>query len=111
MAAGRPIHQPARFSRFMQRILAALFGILIIAGALPALAEDSAAEKLQGWESILTDIEQELSANPDLSQDRYGEILRSVSVLVAEARALRAAEQQQTQPLRNQLSQLGAPPA
>jgi small-conductance mechanosensitive channel len=95
----------------MRRILAALFGILIIAWGTPAPAQDSAAERLQAWESSLTDIERELSANPDLPQHRYGEILRIISVLVADARALRAAEQQQTQPLRSQLNQLGAPPA
>ncbi len=62
------------------------------------------------WESALTDIERELAANPELPQQRYGEILRTISLLVADARALRGAEQQQTQPPRGQLSQLGAPP-
>jgi small-conductance mechanosensitive channel len=110
MAAGRPIqNQP--FRDFMRRILAALFGVLIIAWVMPAQAQDSAAEKLQGWESTLADIERELAADPDLSQQRYGEILRTVSGLIADARILRAAEQQQTAPLRGQLSQLGAPPA
>ena len=95
----------------MRRIFAALFGVLIIAWAVPALAQDSAAEKLQGWESTLTDIERELAADPDLPQQRYGEILRAIQLLVADARALRGAEQQQTQPLRGQLGQLGAAPA
>jgi len=95
----------------MRRIFAALFGILIIAWAVPALAQDSAAEKLQSLESTLTEIEHELAADPDLPQERYGEILRTISLLVVDARALRSAEQQQTQPLRGQLSQLGAPPA
>jgi potassium efflux system protein len=95
----------------MRHILAALFGVFIIAWAVPAFAQDSAPEKLQGWESTLTEIERELSAKPDLPQQRYGEILRAISVLVADARALRAAEQQQTQPSRSQLNQLGAPPA
>ncbi|HEY3147502.1 MAG TPA: DUF3772 domain-containing protein, partial [Dongiaceae bacterium] len=95
----------------MQRILAALFGVLLIAWTVPALAQDSAGEKLQAWESTLADVEHELAADPDLSQQRYGEILQAVSVLIADARALRAAEQQQTAPLHAQLNQLGAPPA
>ncbi|HET6159479.1 MAG TPA: DUF3772 domain-containing protein [Dongiaceae bacterium] len=95
----------------MRRILAALFGVLILALAVPTWAQDTAAEKLQGWESSLTDIERELAADPDLSPSRYGEILQTVSKLIADARALRSAEQQQTQPLRGQLGQLGAPPA
>src|SRR5258705_360165 len=45
----------------MRRIFAALFGVLIIAWAAPTLAQDSAAEKLQGWESTLTDIERKLA--------------------------------------------------
>jgi len=95
----------------MRRIFAALFGILVIAWGMPTQAQDSAAEKLQAWDGTLTDIERELAANPDLPQQRYGEILRIISLLVADARALRGAEQQQTQPLRGQLSQLGATPA
>ena len=41
----------------MRRILSALFGILIIAWVTPALAQDSAGEKLQRWEGALTKIE------------------------------------------------------
>jgi small-conductance mechanosensitive channel len=95
----------------MRRIFAALFGILLLLTAAAAPAQDSAAEKLQDWESALTSIERELAANPELPQQRYGEILRAISLLVADARTLRTAEQQQTQPLRGQLNQLGAPPA
>jgi potassium-dependent mechanosensitive channel len=96
----------------MRRILSALFGILIVACMAPALAQtDTAAEKLQSWEGALTRIEQQLVANPDLPTDRYREILRTVQALVAEANALRGAEQQQTAPLRAQLNQLGAAPA
>ena len=94
----------------MRRVLAALLGILIIAWGAPAPAQDSAAERLQAWESSLTDIERELSANPELPEQRYGEVLRTISTLIADARALRSAEQQQTQPVRAQLGQLGAPP-
>ena len=95
----------------MQRILAALFCVLILAWAVPAHAQESAAEKLQVWEATLTDIERDLNIDPDMPEDRYGEILRRVSALIADARALRSAEQQLTQPARNQLGQLGAPPA
>ncbi len=95
----------------MRRILSALFGILIVAWIAPALAQDSAPEKLQGWEATLTKIEQQLVANADLPADRYREILQTVQALVTEANALRTAEQQQTAPLRVQLNQLGAPPA
>ena len=95
----------------MQRILAALFCVLILAWVVPAHAQDSAADKLKVWETALTDIERDLNIDPDMPEDQYGEILRRVSALIADARALRGAEQQQTQPVRNQLSQLGAPPA
>jgi potassium efflux system protein len=95
----------------MRRVLAALFGILILAWGAPAPAQDSAAERLQSWESALASIERELSADPDLPQHRYREILQTISALGSDARALTAAEQQRTQPLRNQLNQLGAPPA
>ena len=95
----------------MRHILAALFGVLIIAWGSSAFAQDSAADKLQGWESSLTDIEKELKADPDLSQQHYNEILQTISVLGAEARALRAKEQQQAQPLRSQLDHLGPAPA
>src|SRR3990170_1314239 len=95
----------------MQRILAALFCVLIVAWSASASAEDSAAEKLQGWEAALTRIEQKLVANPELPAERYGEILQTVSALVAGARALAAAEQQHTGPLRAQINQLGEPPA
>src|SRR5688500_5288677 len=95
----------------MRRILSALFGILIVAWVAPALAQDSAADKLQSWESALTSIEQELVANPDLPSKRYGEILRTVHALVTEANALRTAERHQTAPSRAQLNQLGSPPA
>jgi potassium-dependent mechanosensitive channel len=95
----------------MQRLLTALLSVLILTWALPAHAQDSAAERLQSWESTLTDIERDLNIDPDLPEQRYGDILRRVSALIADARALRAEEQQQTQPIRNQLGQLGAPPA
>src|SRR5688572_21821229 len=95
----------------MRRILAALFGILIVAWVAPALAQDSAAEKLQRWEGALTKIEQELVANPELPANRYRDILKTVHALVAEANGLRTAEQHQTAPLRAQLNQLGAAPA
>jgi small-conductance mechanosensitive channel len=108
---GRGAADPSPGLRFMRRILAILFGIFIVAWAVPALAEESAADRLQGWESTLTQIERELAVDPDLSPQHYGEILRSVSVLIADARALRAVEQQQTQPLRGQLKQLGEAPA
>ena len=78
----------------MRRILSALFGILIIAWVTPALAQDSAGEKLQRWEGALTKIEQQLVANPELPADRYREILQTVQALVAEANGLRTAEQQ-----------------
>ncbi|HJR20755.1 MAG TPA: hypothetical protein VJ822_03995, partial [Dongiaceae bacterium] len=71
----------------MRRILSALFGILIVAWIAPALAQDSAPEKLQGWEATLTKIEQQLVANPDLPADRYREILQTVQALVTEANA------------------------
>jgi small-conductance mechanosensitive channel len=93
----------------MQRFLAALLCVLIL--AWPAQAQDSAVAKLQSWEAALSDIERELSANPELPGQRYGEILRIISTLIADARALRGAEQQQTQPIRAQLGQLGPPPA
>ena len=95
----------------MQRILAALFGILMLAWALPAPALDSPADRLQSWESTLTSLERELEGDPDLPDYRHGEILQIISALDAEARALVAAEQQRTQPVRNQLNQLGPPPA
>jgi small-conductance mechanosensitive channel len=93
----------------MQRFLAGLLCVLIL--AWPAQAQDSAVAKLQSWEAALSDVERELSAGPDLPEQRYGEILRIISTLIADARALRGAEQQQTQPIRAQLGQLGAPPA
>src|SRR5690242_14927585 len=98
-------------TRFMQRILAALFGILILVWALPAPALDSPADRLQSWESTLTSIERELADDPDLAEYRHGEILQVISALDADARALVAAEQQRTQPVRNQLNQLGPPPS
>jgi potassium-dependent mechanosensitive channel len=95
----------------MQRILAALFCVLILAWVTPAHAQDSAAEKLQTWEATLIDVERDLNIDPDMPEQRYGDILRRVSALIADARALRSAEQQQTQPARNQLAQLGPTPA
>jgi len=95
----------------MRRILAALFGILIIAWSPLAAAQNTPSEKLQSWETTLAEIEHDLAVDSDLPQQRYTEILRTLSILVAEARALRAAEQQQTQPLRSQLDHLGPPPA
>ena len=95
----------------MRHILSALFGILIVAWVAPALAQDSAGEKLQRWEGALTNIEQQLIANPELPAERYRDILQTVQALVTEANGLRTAEQQQTAPLRAQLNQLGAPPA
>ena len=62
----------------MRHILSALFGILIVAWVAPALAQDSAGEKLQRWESALTKIEQQLVANPELPADRYRDILQTV---------------------------------
>ncbi len=111
-AARRPFTlSDVTFGHFMRRILAVLFGVLLVAIGPSALAQDSAAEKLQRWESALAEIEQQLASDPDLPQQRYSEILRTLSILVADARALRAAEQEQAQPLRSQLDQLGAPPA
>lgn len=95
----------------MQRILAVLSCLVVSAWVISAHAQDSAPEKLQSWEGALTRIEQQLVAHPELPADRYREILRTVQALVAEANALRTAEQQQTAPLRAQLNQLGAPPA
>jgi potassium-dependent mechanosensitive channel len=108
-AARRPIHQLSRFPTFMRRILAALFGILLATSA--ASAQDSPADKLQRWESALTDVERALAADPDLPPQRYAEMLKTISALTVEARALRAAEQQQAQPLRGQLDHLGPAPA
>lgn len=112
MAARRPLKQSdVVFRPLMRRILAALFGVMLVAFGPSALAQESAAEKLQAWESALAEIERDLSGDPDLAQSRHDEILRTLSVLVADARALRAAEQQRAQPLRSQLDHLGAPPA
>ncbi len=95
----------------MQRILAAFFGILFLILAAAASAQEAPGDKLQRWESALTDVEHDLAADSDLPQKRYAEILQTISALTVEARALRAAEQQQAQPLRAQLDHLGAPPA
>jgi potassium-dependent mechanosensitive channel len=98
----------------MRRILAAF--LLFLATGLfgpPAIvqAQESPAEKLQRWEANLAEIEKTLADNPDLPPERYGRILRAIAVLVSDARALRGAEQQVAQPIRSQLSSLGAPPA
>jgi potassium-dependent mechanosensitive channel len=95
----------------MRRFLAALFGILIIAWIAPALGQNKAATKLEAWESGLAKFQKELENNPELPQRRYNEILAGLAGFIAEARALRAAEQQQAQPLRDQLNRLGPPPA
>ena len=95
----------------MRRILAALFSILMMAWSPLAAAQNTPSEKLQSWESALAEIEHDLAVDSDLPQQRYAEILRTLSILVADARALRTAEQQQTQPLRSQLDHLGPPPA
>lgn len=95
----------------MRRILAAFLGILFAAFAWHAAAQESAAARLADWESKLTQIEQQLSADPDLPQQRHEEILRALSPLVAGAKALRTHEQEQAQPVRDQLARLGPPPA
>jgi small-conductance mechanosensitive channel len=95
----------------MRRLLAAIFGILIVAWIVPALGQNNAAAKLEAWESSLAKFQKELENNPELPQERYNEILASLSGLMGEARALRTAEQQQAQPLRDQLNRLGPPPA
>ncbi len=95
----------------MRRLLAfLLFAVSCLTAALPARAQDSPAEQLQAWEANLAVIEKELADNPDLTQERYDNILRSVTLLIAEARALHDAQQDQAQPLRGQLASLGAPP-
>jgi small-conductance mechanosensitive channel len=95
----------------MRRILAALFVILLAAPGWHAAAQESPPARLAGWESTLTQIEGQLAADPDLPQHQHEAILRTISALIAEARALRAQEQEQTQPLRDQLARLGPPPA
>src|SRR5262245_10288960 len=105
MAARRPLaHQARAQRRFMRRILAALLGILAIAWCPLPRAQTPPAEKLQSGESALAEIEHDLAVDPDVPQSRYTEILRSLSILVADARALSAAEHQQTEPLRGQLN-------
>lgn len=96
----------------MRRLFALLLLVYsCLAGPLPALAQESSpAEQLQTWEARLGEIEKELSANPDLAQERYGQILQTIGTLIADARALRDAQQQQAQPIRGQLASLGAPP-
>lgn len=106
-AAGRPFHQLSGFSTRMRRILATLFGILLVILAPAAAAQDSSGEKLQRWEAALTDVERALAADADLPPRHYAEMLKTVSALTVEARALRVAEQQQAQPLRAQLDHLG----
>ena len=95
----------------MRRILAA-FLFLLIAGLSAAVqAQESPAEKLQRWEASLAEIEKTLADNPELPKDRYSQILGTTAALVGDARALRSAEQQVAQPIRSQLTSLGAPPA
>ena len=98
----------------MRRILAAFLLFLAVGlVGLPAAiqAQESPAERLQRWEANLTAIEQTLAENPELSTERYGQILRTIAVLVSDARALRNEEQQALQPTRSQLTSLGPPPA
>ena len=98
----------------MRRTLAASLLFLAVGlFGLPAAiqAQESPAEKLQRWEANLTAIEQTLAENPELSTERYGQILRTIAVLVSDARALRNEEQQALQPTRSQLTSLGPPPA
>lgn len=96
----------------MRRLLAfLLLALSCLIAAPPASAQESPAEQLQGWEANLTVIEKELADNPDLAQERYDQILRSVTKLIVEARALRDAQQDQAQPVRGQLASLGAAPA
>jgi small-conductance mechanosensitive channel len=95
----------------MRQILAAFFGILLVAIGWQAAAQDSPANKLANWEAKLTLIEKQLAADPDLPQQRHAEILQTISALVAEARALQAKERGEAEPLRDQLARLGPPPA
>jgi small-conductance mechanosensitive channel len=97
----------------MRRFHTALLFLLLVTSVLvpPAFAQDSVAERLQRWEANLTGIEAELADNPELGQERYDQILRSLGVLIADARALASSEQLTAQPLRSQLTSLGAPPA
>jgi len=96
----------------MQRFIAAFLSILLVAIAFDrtAMAQESPAELLQAWEAKLDAIEKELAGVPDLPQERYGQILQSIGLLIADARALRDAQQSLAQPVRSQLSSLGAPP-
>lgn len=99
----------------MQRISAALLLLLSIAAVLSAgiadvRAQESPAQKLQRWEASLTEIETTLAGDSDLPQERHNQILRSLAVLISDARALRSAEQVALQPIRSQLTSLGAPP-
>ncbi|WP_119303128.1 mechanosensitive ion channel family protein [Dongia deserti] len=94
----------------MRRFLAAFLGILFAAIGWHAAAQDSPATKLANWESTLTRIERALAAESELPPERHTEILRTLKLLGAEARALRSQEQGQTDPLRDQLARLGAPP-
>ncbi len=95
----------------MRRILAAF--LLLLAASLPAVlqAQDSPAQKLQRWEANLTEIEKTLADDSELPAERYAQILRTIAVLVGDARAMRSEEQQAAQPIRSQLTSLGAPPA
>ena len=96
----------------MRRLLAfLLFAVSCLSATLPAQAQDLPAEQLQTWEANLSAIQKELADNPDLAQDRYDQILRSVTKLIVDARALSSAQQDQSQPIRSQLASLGAPPA
>jgi small-conductance mechanosensitive channel len=97
----------------MQRLLPILL-ILLAVLLLPlrfVAAQDTPAEQLQSWEANLAAIEKELAADADLPEERYGHILQQVGLLIADARALRDAQQLQAQPIRGQLASLGAPPA
>ncbi len=100
----------------MQRILAILLLLTLAACGLllphpAAHAQDAPAEQLQTWEANLAAIEKQLADDPDLPQERYSHILQTIGLLIADARALRDAQQDLAQPIRGQLSSLGAPPA
>lgn len=92
-------------------LLIATIGCLGSATIAGAQGQESPPEKLQRWEANLAAIEIELAENAELPPERYGHILRALSVLISDARALRSAEQDVAQPIRTQLASLGAPPS
>lgn len=106
---GHPLVSSAS-EELMRRILAAFLGILLVAIGWHAAAQESPAAKLTSWEAAVTQIERELAADSDLSPQRHAEILRTLRLLITDARTLRTQEQGQTGPLRDQLSRLGPPP-